>query len=169
MNTIKVNGRQYVGKEGGLDRVPVGPLADAIEVGVFMGRRCSQDRLDRERRGDQAQASSWSSGSEKSQGWLLPSEDHQLRDRGRNRARNRSCSSGCGRVIVERGTHVITPAIFGKKSGYVPPISRAEGAGIVNVMGMIPSSMTAEQAIALGHRLVEAGLGARIDQPKEYR
>jgi hypothetical protein len=42
----------------------------------------------------------------------------------------------------------------------LPQIARTEGSGMVNVLGVIPSVLTADQALDLGHRLVEAGLGA---------
>lgn len=42
----------------------------------------------------------------------------------------------------------------------LPQIARVEGSGVVSIFGIVPSVMSAEQALDLGHRLVEAGIGA---------
>lgn len=53
----------------------------------------------------------------------------------------------------------------------LPQISRVEGSGMVNIMGYIPSLLTAEQALDLGHRLVEAAIGAegRVAASREQK
>lgn len=51
----------------------------------------------------------------------------------------------------------------------LPQIARTDGSGMVNVLGMVPPVLTAEQALDLGHRLVEAGLGASSATSRKRR
>lgn len=63
-------------------------------------------------------------------------------------------------TVLFGGGWIQTEGVYGP-GVMVPPIGRTSGSGMVIVLGVVPSVMTAETAIALGHRLIEAGIGAR--------
>lgn len=62
-----------------------------------------------------------------------------------------------GEYIVSRTTLPVSAA---------PSIARVDGSGWVSILGVITSGLSAEDAIDVGHRLVEAGLGARRREQK---